>query len=696
MTRTSVHRIATPLLLAALAACSGGDDTTGTPGGGNSAVATVVVTGAPSAFMLVGDSTRLVATPVNATGGVVSNQPVVWTSSAPAVAAVTASGTLIALGAGSAVITAATGGRSATVAIEVAFGAIIGTQGGALSAAGGNLQLSLPAGSVAQPTLLIVRPSTTAPADARVLPSTRFELGPDGVTFGNRVTLTLKYAAPALPTALHKASLQLYMQSGTGWALVTGSTVDSSTLQVTGLIVRTGTYAIRSTPVDRIALSGAAANGAIYAGQTATLAAALLGSANDTLPARAVTWTSSAPNIIAVAANGVLSAVAAGTATITAATDGKTASTEVAVLARPSADWSRAGEWTTYMGNAQHTGYIDASVDPSLFSERWVRSPIAGGGLFQATTGGGRVYLATTSYFNSQRVLALNPATGAAVWQRDFGAIFGLNQATYDGASVYVTTGGHGDTYLYALNEADGTLRYQSPFGSQFEHWKAPVVAGSAIVTAGGSYGGMYGFDKATGSQLFFRSGSQVDGWGPAVDNGMVYITDGGVKGISPTTGSVVVQNTDSRLIAVTTPVVAAPGTLLAVTGGRMMSVSTATGLINWEQSATFTGAPVAANGAIYAFSGNLVAARALNDGALLWSWSPPEPYTTRQAMALVNNVLFVSCSSDFGEAGITYAIDIASHRTVWSYPLSGELSVSGQGVLYIVAGARVAAINLR
>ena len=64
--------------------------------------------------------------------------------------------------------------------------------------------------------------------------------------------------------------------------------------------------------------------------------------------------------------------------------------------------------------------------------------------------------------------------------------------------------------------------------------------------------------------------------------------------------------------------------------------------------------------------------------------------------MALVNNVLFVSCSSDFGEAGITYAIDIASHRTVWSYPLSGELSVSGQGVLYIVAGARVAAINLK
>lgn len=86
------------------------------------------------------------------TGGVVSNQSIVWSSSVPTVAVATASGTLIALGAGNTVVTAATGGQSGTVSIDVAFGAIIGTQGGAFTAAGGNLKLSLPVASLAAAT----------------------------------------------------------------------------------------------------------------------------------------------------------------------------------------------------------------------------------------------------------------------------------------------------------------------------------------------------------------------------------------------------------------------------------------------------------------------------------------------------------------------------------------------------------------
>lgn len=122
------------LLLAALTAC-GGDGSTGTPGDGAAGVSSVVVTGVPTGFILVGDSTKLVATPVNATGGVVSNRSIVWTSGVPSVAAVTASGTLIALCAGNSVVTATTANRSATVAVEVAFGSVVGTQGGVLSAA---------------------------------------------------------------------------------------------------------------------------------------------------------------------------------------------------------------------------------------------------------------------------------------------------------------------------------------------------------------------------------------------------------------------------------------------------------------------------------------------------------------------------------------------------------------------------------
>jgi hypothetical protein len=646
--------------------------------------------------MLVGDVASLIATAVNATGGIISNQNVSWTSSAPTVAAVTAGGQLRALGAGKSVISASVGGHSGVASVEVAFGATVGTAGGTLTAADGAFVLTLPAGSLAQATLLMVRPASNAPADARAVPNTAFELGPDGVNFGRLVTLSMTYDPARLPAGLAGESLQLYMQSGSGWQVVLGSKVDAATRTATGGINRSGTYVVRSTAVDRIVLRGAAAGGALYAGQSTQLAAALYASNNDSLPARPITWSSSAPARVTVDATGKLSAIAAGTATITATTDGKSASTTVTILSRPAPNWSRAAEWTTYQGNPQHSGYIDATLDPGAFKERWLTTPITGAGFFQLTTGGGRLFLATSGYFSTQQVIALSPTDGSQLWVRDFGAIFGLNQTTYDGGFVYLTTGGHSDTYLYSLKETDGSLQYQSAFASQWEHWKAPVVAGSTIVTAGGSYGGMYGFDRATGKQLFFNSGTQTDGWGPAASGGLVYITDGSVKGITPTDGKVVTQISDSRVQSVTTPVIGGTNDLLTITGNRLVSVDLTGKRVAWEQSGGYFGMPVVGGGVVYGFSGTVVAARGESDGALLWTWTPPAPYTAMQSMALTNNVLFVSVSGGYGAPGMTFAIDLTSHLTVWSYPMSGELSLSGQGVLYVLQGSKLAAISVR
>ena len=66
--QSSAVRVTLALLLLAGGFACGGDSTgPGSP----EAVASVVVTGAPTTALLVGDSVRLVATAVNATGGVV-------------------------------------------------------------------------------------------------------------------------------------------------------------------------------------------------------------------------------------------------------------------------------------------------------------------------------------------------------------------------------------------------------------------------------------------------------------------------------------------------------------------------------------------------------------------------------------------------------------------------------------------------
>jgi hypothetical protein len=42
------------------------------------------------------------------------------------------------------------------------------------------------------------------------------------------------------------------------------------------------------------------------------------------------------------------------------------------------------------------------------------------------------------------------------------------------------------------------------------------------------------------------------------------------------------------------------------------------------------------------------------------------------------------------------YGVDTTSHKTVWSYPLSGRLALSQNGVLYIEGAAPLAAINVK
>jgi len=689
-------------LLIVASACGGGaSDSTGVTNTPD--VAAVIVSGAPASTMLVGESATLTATATNATGGVISGPNVTWKSSAPAIASVTSAGVVKALTSGRATITASVGTHDGTATLDIVDGGTVGTQGGTITAAGGVVTLNVSAGGVSQPTLIAIRSVPNPVADPRVLASTVFELDPVGSTVCGR--LTIKFDPAALPAGIAQESLQLYAIVGNAWVNL-GGTVDLTAKTATATFCTTGngvgTFAIKSTPVLRIDLSGASANGALFVGQSDQLTAGLFGVQNSVLPTRPLTWTSSNPAIVSVDASGKVTAAAAGSATITAATDGQTATATVTVLSRTTADWTQATDWTTYQGDSRHSGYINATVDAGVFTEKWTKT-LASGSMNAPSVGGGQLYVSTNNYFQGQTLFAFDPATGTQRWQRDFGPIFGLNQPTFYNGNIYVTTGGHQDTFIYSLKQLDGSLNYQTAFDSQWEHWKAPVIAGTTVVTAGGYYGGWYGFDIASGTQTFFQAGVQVDGWGPVALNSTVYRTGGtGLTALNPVTGTVVGSLNDARLVPVVTPVIGDANDLLMIANNKLTSVDLGSMQIKWEQSGTYLGMPVVAKNVVYGFSGSVVAARSETDGSLLWSWQPPSPYTlaqpaATQSIALTNNLLFVSLSGyNNGTAGITVAIDLPSHKTVWSYPLGGDLAISSQGYLFISAGGKVAAIQVK
>jgi hypothetical protein len=681
------------LVIGAAAGCS--SDGTGP----QEVVATVVITAVPTGPILVGQTVQLAATAVNATGGTITGASFTWRTSDPTVASVSRGGLITALGAGSVTVTATAGGRDGTATLDVRAGGSVGNAGGVLTLLNGAFTLNIPPGALPQTVNFLVRPASDSTQNPRLVPATIFEVAPTGVAFFAPASLSLRYDVAKLPTGVVEAALQLYTLSAGAWVLVQGSTVNVAQRTITGSVYRTGTYAVAGTAVDHIALGGAAVDGALYAGQTGQLTATLFDAANNSLTGRNVTWSSSAPTRATVA-GGLVTAVSQGSVTISAESEGKTAATTISIITRPTADWSQATiEWTTFQGNPSHTGFVPATVDPVIFSERWVRTVAGGAALNPVTAGPGEIFVSTQTYFGTQRAAAFDLATGSEKWTKDFGAIHGVHPPAYGGGTVYLTTSGHSDSFLWAFDAVTGTQRFKSPYENQWSLFYAPVVVGQRVFMAGGYYGGMYAFDATDGTQVWFAWTNQYDEWTPAVRDGIVYAYTGenvpGVIAADAATGATVLEIPDPDFSwngwsMNTAPVLGASADLLAVQAGRLVSFDLGTHAIRWKTAGQFTGAVTIAADTLYVINAGTLEARRESDGGLLWSWSPPAGRLEGTTVA-TRNILFAATST------ATYAVDLGARRATWSYPAGGHLAVSSQGVLLIArTDGRLSAISIR
>jgi uncharacterized protein YjdB len=664
---------------------------TGDPVTGPSSVASVAVTGVPTTAVIIGDSFQLVATAINATGGIVSNQTFTWRTSDASVAAVTSSGIVRAVGAGPVTVTASAGDQDGSVEFRAWGGGPVGTAGGTLTMGSGGrtVTLTIPPLAVSQTVIVLLAPAATAPPNSRLVAGTAIALGPDGLQFSQPVTMTLGYGADGVPAGTPEASLQLYAASGPNWALVPGSTVDPAGRTVSGMIWRSGTYAVVGTAVDRLTMGGGYLDGALYVGQSGQLTATVYDAGNNVLTGRAITWSSSDPTRIQVDEVGTITAISAGSATIRATIEGKSDSTAVTSIARPVADWSNATEWVTYQGNASHTGYVDVTVDPVVFAEAWTVTIENEVSLNPVTAGSGSVFVSTNAYFGTQTLRSVNAQTGAVRWTQTFpsatfGSVHGVHPPAYGNGSVYVTTSGHEDSFLWSFDALSGAQGLKSPYGNQWSRYKAPVVLGDAVYMAGGYYDGMYAFSATTGDSLWFRQLPQVDSWTPAVKDGRVYafglLNDYysfGMSVFDATSGDTLWTLRDDRLLAGGTPVLGGSDDLIAVRGDRLVSVNLGTKQVQWERSGSFSGTAALGNGTIYVISGQELQARSASDGALQWSWTPPEASLTG-AIVVTRNIVFVTTSAN------TYGVDIAARRQGWAYPAGGHLAMSAQGYLFI------------
>lgn len=686
---TSAWRRATiAASLLVIIACGGsGSDLTGA---GSNASA-LVVTGAPTSTLLVGQTAQLIATPLNASGAVISDGRVTWTSSDARIATVSASGLITGVGGGQVVISAKSGTVTTDVPVAVADGAAVTSAGATITVLNSLVTLVVPPSSVAQSATLIFAPAASVPADPRMMSGTAITITPDKIApenflFSPMATLKIKVDRAKLPPGVSLASLQLYVLVGGTWSRVVGSAVDSTSLVVSGGIGRPATYAVIGTPVAKVTLGGSVLDGALFVGETAQLSAAEYDGGGVTLAGRAATWSSSDASIVSVDATGKVTGVAPGNATITATSEGTTATTQIRVLARTGADWSGAVEWTTYQGNARHSGYVPITMDAGVFRELWVATPAPNVPLNPVTAGDGYVFATTNAYFGTQKLFTLDVRNGTVVWSHDFGPIHGVHPPAYSSGTIYLTTSGHEDSYLYAFDATNGTPRFRSAYGNQWSRYYAPVVIGNGVYMAGGYYDGMYRFGT-DGTQSWSFSTNQYEQWSPAVDNGVVYAYTGSytpkVDAVDATTGVPLYSIPDTAFSwsgwsMNLAPVLGGMNDLLATNGGRLISFDLQARSIKWQQKSAYSGSVAVANGQLYVLNNSSqIEVRRESDGSSVGLWIPPIG-SARGPVIVTKNLLFVSTAT------ATYAVDIATLKQVWSYPAGGTLALSSQGVLFI------------
>ena len=340
-------------------------------------VASVAVT-PPAAAVLVGGIVQLTATPKDANGNPLAGRTVAWSSGATGVASVDANGLVKGVGAGTATITATSEGKSAIATITVSsvpVKSVVVTPSTATVLAGGMVQLSATpkdsAGNALTGRTVAWSSSATSVAtvDANGLVkgvgagSATITATSEGKSGTATITVTLVpvasvQVAPASPTVLLGQTVPLIAtpKDSAGNPLTgrvgtwSSSATGVATVDVNGLVKGVGpgtatitatcegksgtaTVTVSNVPVASVVVTPATAS--MFPGGTAQLTATPMDSAGNALTGRTVAWSSNATSVATIDANGSVKGVAAGSATITATSEGKSATATITVRLVP-------------------------------------------------------------------------------------------------------------------------------------------------------------------------------------------------------------------------------------------------------------------------------------------------------------------------------------------------------------------------
>ena len=236
---------------------------------------------------------QLSAALTDSRGAVITDRAVTWTSSRNDVATVSVSGLVTGVAPGTAAISAASGDKADTIAVVV---------------------VAVPVGSVS------VRPTTASLFLGQSATLTATVMDANGAIVSGGIVVW----------SSSDASVATVTQTGQVRALTSGTVTISATSDG-----KSGSAIVTITTVPVASVSLLPASATLRRGMTVTLTPTLKDPSGSPLTGRVITWTSSDSTIARVSSVGVVSAIALGSATITATSEGRSGSASIAVVPGP-------------------------------------------------------------------------------------------------------------------------------------------------------------------------------------------------------------------------------------------------------------------------------------------------------------------------------------------------------------------------
>lgn len=356
------------------------------------------------------------------------------------------------------------------------------------------------------------------------------------------------------------------------------------------------------------------------------------------------------------------------------------------------------GAWSTYQGNAAHTGFVAASFDPVAFSRRWQLVPSNSSSQLYTSTAidNGLVFYTRLLQGGRWELVAVSEDSGQIAWKADMGLSHVNPPATGNG-HVYVTSSGDSDTFMWVYDQATGALLNKLAMSSQwFNTFSAPTVLGTDVYSIGRL--GVSKFSDQAGKFNWDAIFNVSQGWTPATDGRFVYtyrIPDNHLLAFNAADGSLAFSIGTPFPFSTsftTAPVVLTDNQLGIVVAGSLMAFDLSSRTRAWVMSMSSSGTPAFGNGTVYAFgaNGTVLEAHDPKTGNLLWT-SQNLGGNSYSSVVVTRNLAFVSSNSS------TLAIDLTTHQVVWTYPQGGNLAISSRGVLTILSSVgTLAAVNLR